>query len=142
MSCLEIGQVVWLKIRFNNNGEIARTEHPYLVIDIDDDLDAIEVAQIDSVEGKGQKAFFRSNKIILCTDPNETVISKDSFVQLDNTIKIENCSDLVNYRPRIDKLSEEKLASVLSAYNNYHSRYEIDDNKNVYISREELLDLN
>jgi len=35
---IEIGQVLSLKIRFNICGEISRTNHPYLVVDIDQNL--------------------------------------------------------------------------------------------------------
>lgn len=98
MNYLEVGQVLSLKIRFNNSGTISQTNHPYLIIDIDTELNTVEIAQIDSLAGKEYKAAFKSNKVIYCTDPIETVIDKDSYIQMDNTIKIEMYHDLVLYR--------------------------------------------
>lgn len=35
MSELEVGQVLSLRLRFNNQGDISRVRHPYLIIDKD-----------------------------------------------------------------------------------------------------------
>ena len=138
MNYLEVGQVLSLKIRFNNSGTISQTNHPYLIIDIDTELNTVEIAQIDSLAGKEYKAAFKSNKVIYCTDPVETVIDKDSYIQMDNTIKIEMYHDLVLYRRQTDKLSQSKLADVLKSYKAYHNKYQIDENKQVYIDKSEL----
>ena len=141
-SGLEIGQVISAKIRFNNNGDIATSSHPYLIVHIDETLGTIEIAQIDSMEGKKHKAFMKSNKPLYADNPLEKVIDKDSFVQLDNTIKLEDFNGIQNYRRQTDKLSPQKLQNVLSAYHNYHLTHEIDDNKNVYMDEREFLSLN
>jgi len=70
------------------------------------------------------------------------VIDRDSFVQLDNTFKIENCGNLQNFRRQPDKLSGNKLPDVISAYRLYHDTNEIDEMKNVYMDKEEILKLN
>lgn len=44
MSDLEVGQVLSMKIRFNNTGQISTTKHPYLIVGIDLELNTIEVA--------------------------------------------------------------------------------------------------
>lgn len=142
MNALEIGQVLSLKIRFNNTGALSNQNHPYLIVDIDDELGVVEIAQVDSLQGKEYKAAFRSNKTIFNSNPVETVIDKDSYIQLDNTIKIENCAELLSYRRQEDKLSAHKLADVLTAYKDYHESHEIDENKNVYMDRAEILSLN
>lgn len=49
MSDIEIGQVLNMKIRFNNNGDIAQRKHPYLVVNIDNEMNTIEIAQVDSL---------------------------------------------------------------------------------------------
>ena len=141
-SDIEVGQVLALKIRFNNNGDVARSAHPYLVVDLEEDLEVVEIAQIDSLDGKKWKAFRRSNKVIYCTDPTETVIDKDSYVQLDNTLRVEDFSGLERFRRQTDKLSAGKLADVLRAYRDYHATHEIDEAKNVYMDRQEILELN
>lgn len=142
MSRFEIGQVLWLRIRFNNDGAISSSKHPYLIVEIDDILGTIEIAQIDSLNGKEFKALFKSNIVIFAGNPRETVIYKDSYVQLDNTIIVDNYEGLVKYRKTTDKLSTEKLSKVLSEYSNYHHTNHIDENKNVYLSKEEIESLN
>lgn len=138
MNDLEIGQVLSLKIRFDNDGTVSNKKHPYLVIDIDEKLNTVEIAQMDSLAGKEYKAAMRSNKVVYCDEPQEVVIDKDSYVQLDNTLKIEMYSGLKAYRRQKDKLSNEKLASVLRAYRKYHELHEIDENKQVYMDKAEL----
>ena len=138
MSDLEIGQVLSLKIRFNNEGVISRSRHPYLIVDIDTELNTVEIAQLDSLAGKEYKAAMRSNKVIYCDEPQEVVIDKDSYVQLDNTLKLELYDGLETYRRQTDKLSQEKLESVLQAYQKYHKDHEIDENKQVYMRQSEL----
>lgn len=142
MTDLMIGQVLALKIRFNNDGTIAKTAHPYLVISINESLRYVEVAQIDSLFGKEYKAAKRSNKVIYADDPYETVIDKDSYVQLDNTLRLELFPGLIKYRRQTDTLSKAKLDSVLLAYHSYHRNHAIDDNKNVFMDEAEITSLN
>ena len=129
MSDIEIGQVLSLKIRYNNSGTISTSNHPYLVVGVDSALGVIEIAQIDSLAGKEYKAAMKCNKTIFCDDPQEVVIDKDSFVQLDNTFRVENISELVRFRRQKDKLSEVKLSEVLTAYREYHESRTIEENK-------------
>ncbi len=138
MSNLEVGQVLSLKIRFNNSGLISTRKHPYLIIAIDDELNTVEIAQLDSLAGKEYKAAMRSNKAIICDTPQESVIDKDSYIQLDNTIRVELYDGLLNYRRQEDKLSPAKLKEVLAAYREYHHMYSISEDKQVYLSKEEL----
>lgn len=138
MKDLEIGQVLAFKIRYNNSGTIAVKPHPYLVVGIDMELNTVEIAQLDSLAGKEYKAAKRSNKVIYCDNPQETVIDKDSYIQKDNTITVEYHENLSKYRRQKDKLSEGKLKDVLNSYRLYHEKYRIDENKQVYMSWEEL----
>ena len=142
MSVFEVGQVIALKIRYSNDGLTAAMAHPYLIVDIDDDLGLIEIAQLDSLQGKEFKAAKRSNKTIFCDNPTETVIDKDSYIQLDNRFRVQEFPALVRFRRQPDKLSENKLKEVLSGYQAYHDRYEIDENKNVYMDETEIRQLN
>ena len=139
---IEVGQILSLRIRFNNSGDISKSKHPYLVIDINEKFNFIEIAQLDSLEGKEHKALFKGNKVIFCTEPDETVIDKDSYIQMDNTFRIENFSGLSAFRRQNDKLSKLKLASVLNAYKNYHDKNEISENKIVYMDQAEIMSLN
>lgn len=138
---IEVGQVLSLKIRFNNSGTISRVRHPYLVIEINDEFGTVEIAQMDSLEGKEYKAAMRSNKTIFCDNPNETVIDRDSYIQMDNTFLLENHVELERYRRQEDKLSEEKLEDVIRSYKEYHRTHQIEEDKQVYISMEELVHL-
>ena len=142
MSDLEVGQVLSLRIRFNNSGDISAVKHPYLIVDINHELNVIEIAQFDSLKGKAHKALFKSNKVVLQGDPPETVIDEDSFVQLDNIIRVENFDGIEALRRQTDKLSQDKLNGVLKVYRDYHNKYEIDENKNVYMDQEEITSLN
>lgn len=44
MKDLEVGQVLALKIRYNNSGTIAVKPHPYLIVGIDMELNTVELA--------------------------------------------------------------------------------------------------
>lgn len=108
---------------------------------MDLELHTVEIAQLDSLEGKEYKAAMRSNKVIYCDNPYEAVIDKDSYIQMDNTLKIELYDGLRKYRRQIEKLSDKKLSGVLQAYHTYHEQYQIDEDKQVYMSRQELEEL-
>lgn len=140
---IEIGQVISLKIRFNNSGTIASVSHPVLVLGIDKEKNILEVAHIDSItEEKKWKALLKTNVTIKKSNPPETVIDKDSFVQIDNIIQLENFPGLEIKRRQTDKLSSEKFNKVLQRYNEYKDNEWIDDNKKVFMTKEEIISLN
>lgn len=140
---IEIGQVISLKIRFNNSGTIASVSHPVLVLGIDKEKNILEVAHIDSItEEKKWKALLKTNVTIKKSNPPETVIDKDSFVQIDNIIQLENFPRLEIKRRQTDKLSSEKFNKVLQRYNEYKDNEWIDDNKKVFMTKEEIISLN
>lgn len=139
---IEVGQVLSLRIRFNNSGDISTSKHPYLVVGIDTTLGIIEVAQIDSLRGKEYKAAFRSNKTILSSNPSETVIDKDSYVQMDNKFTLEYYDGIVRYRRQKDKLSNGKLEAVIAAYREYQQEHHLNEDKIVYMTKEEIETLN
>ena len=135
-----VGQVISLRIRFNNTGTISTNRHPYLVVKVNDDY--IEIAQIDSLENKKHKAFFKGNKVIKCHNPDESVIDKDSYIQMDNSIYVELYDGLESFRRQEDVLSEGKLKDVIKEYTYYHNNNVIDENKIVFLSKEEIQSLN
>lgn len=140
---IEKGQVLSLKIRFNNSGSVATKAHPVLVIDVDKERNIVEIAHIDSItEDKKWKALLKSNVTIRKNDPIETVIDKDSFVQIDNIIQIENFKELEKRRRQKDKLSKQQFEKVITRYNQYKENNWIDDNKKVFMTKEEVLSLN
>ena len=55
---------------------------------------------------------------------------------------MENFPKLENKRRQIDKLSYEKFNKVLKRYNEYKNNEWIDDNKKVFMSKEEIIALN
>ena len=68
---IEVGQVLSLKMRYNNSGEVAPVAHPYLVVDVNQELNVVEIAQLDSLKGKEWKAFKWGNKTwLLYTSPS------------------------------------------------------------------------
>lgn len=140
---IEIGQVITLKIRFNNSGVVATTVHPVLVLGIDKEKNLLEVAHIDSItEDKKWKALLKSNVTIRKNNPYETVIDKDSFVQVDNIIILENFSGLEKKRRQKDKLSDEKFNKVLNRYSEFKNNELIVDDKKVFMTKEEIISLN
>ncbi|SDB14489.1 hypothetical protein [Eubacterium oxidoreducens] len=134
---IEIGQIITLRMRVNNSGTILNP-HPYLVLFVNADDNYIEIAQVDSLKNKEYKALKKSNKIIYCDAPLETVIDKDSFIQLDNCLRIEYFDDICLLRRQEDKLSDKKFQEVIRAYIDYQNNNYIDENKQVYVSESEL----
>ena len=140
---IEKGQVLSLRIRFNNSGAIATVAHPVLVIEVDMGKNIIEIAHIDSITKEKQwKTLLKSNVTIRKENPLETVIDKDSFVQIDNIIQLEYFDELIQKRRQLDKLSDIKFNKVLTAYNEYCQNEWIDDDKKVFMSKEEIINLN
>lgn len=140
---IEIGQVISLKIRFNNSGTIASVAHPVLVLGVDEEKNILEVAHIDSItEEKKWKALLKTNVTIKKSNPPETVIDKDSFVQIDNIIQLENFPKLETKRRQTDKLSKEKFNKVIKRYKEYKENEWIDDNKKVFMTKAEIISLN
>lgn len=139
---IEVGQVLSLKIRYNNDGQVLDRRHPYLVVDISNEFNTIEIAQLDSLEGKEYKAAKKGNKTIYHDNPIEKVIDKDSYIQMDNTILIDRYEKLSSYRRQLDKLSIDKLSETLNAYKEYHQKNIIEENKQVYMTEDELESLN
>lgn len=138
---IEAGQIITLRMRVNNSGTILRP-HPYLVLFANNVDNYIEIAQVDSLEGKEYKALKKSNKIIYCDDPHETVIDKDSYIQLDNCLRIEYFDGICLLRRQEDKLSDTKFQDVINAYVHYQNTNYIDENKQVYVSASELKEYN
>lgn len=134
------GQVLWLKFRFNNSGDISTIEHPYLILKIDTDLNIVEIGQLDSIHGKKKiyKSMLSCNKVILKDNPDETVISQDSYLQKDNLFQIEYYTGLSKYLRTEDCLSSAKFDDVLESYEEYHKDHYIDEDKQVYLSMQEL----
>lgn len=139
---LEVGQVLLLKIQYDNQGTKADVAHPCLIVKIDEKMQLIEIVQFDSLEGKEYKAAFKATKVVLCTDPAETVIDKDSFVNLDTKYQIEKFDELERYRRQPDKLSKEKLKDIISKYEAYHLMNKIFANKVVYMSKADIFEMN
>ena len=86
--------------------------------------------------------MLKTNVTIKKSNPPETVIDKDSFVQIDNIIQLENFPKLETKRRQTDKLSNEKFNKVLKRYNEYKDNEWIDDNKKVFMTKEEIISLN
>ena len=140
---IEKGQVLSLKIRINNSGIVANKSHPVLVIDVDKERNIIEIAHIDSItEDKKWKALLKSNVTIKKYNHTETVIDKDSFVQIDNIIQLEYFPELIKKRRQEDKLSEEKFNKVITRYTEYKENEWIEDDKKVFMTKEEIILLN
>ena len=141
MKDLVIGQVLLLRIRIDYYG-VFKDKHPYLILDIREEDNVIEVGQLHSLEGKLFEAIDNKNKVIFNSNPQETVIDKDSFIQKNNTILLEYFEGIERYRRQTDVLSSNKLQDVISAYRDYHIKNEIPENIIVYLDKKEIEGLN
>ena len=139
MSELQIGQVLSLTLPLDNNGKL-RGNHPYIIFEIDSDMNTIEIVQLSSLDGKEYEAIFPHNKVVYKERPLETVIDKDSFVRLNYKITLDLFEDLVKYRRQTDKL--KKFDIVSKAYKEYHNENAVEDSHIIYVSEERLKELN
>lgn len=86
--------------------------------------------------------MLKSNVTIRKNNPYETLIDKDSFVQVDNIIMLENFFGLEKKRKQKDKLSDEKFNKVLKRYSEFKNNELIVDDKKVFMTKEEIISLN
>lgn len=75
---IEIGQVLSLRMRFNNSVVVSKGKHPYLIVGIEENEGYVEIAQLDKLKGKEYKVASYANKVIYADAPIETVIDQDS----------------------------------------------------------------
>ena len=136
---LEIGQVLWLKVRYQID-VVSNVKHPMLVAKIEDDY--IEVIAIDKTRGKMHQLFHKYNLYINSDDPKENVIYEDSYAQLNTKLTIDKIDELKNARKTCSKLSKNKLNEVLTEYNEYQLKYGLDEQRIVHMTKEEILILN
>lgn len=107
---LKIGQILWLKVRYQID-RISDVKHPILIADIKDDY--IEIIAIDKTAGKLQNLYYPYNWYINSDDPKETVIYEDSYAQFNNKLTIELFPELSDYRKTTDLMSQKKLSELL-----------------------------
>lgn len=136
---LAVGQVLWLRIRYNPN-TIAQKTHPMLIYSLNENT--IDLIAIDSAKGKIYQLMKKSNKYIDTENPHETVIYKDSYAQLDNKITIDKFENLKNARQTTDTLSKKKFEELSKKYEEFQSNHFIDESKIIYMTREEVLEYN
>ncbi len=144
---LLIGQVLYIKFRFNNNGEISPWRHPYLVHKIlhGDTGYIAEIIQFDSLTEDNNWVIYDIEdryKYVPYLNPKETVISKDSYAQFDNKFTIELFKNIRQHLKTPDLLSLNKLNGIRTLYEKYHREHEIDPCKIVHMTKEEFIRLN
>ena len=86
--------------------------------------------------------MLKSNVTIRKNNPYETLIDKDSSVQVDNIIMLEIFFGLEKKIRQKDKLNDEKLNKVLKRYSEFKNNELIVDNKKVFMTKEEIISLN
>lgn len=136
---LKVGQVLWLKVRYQID-KVSNIRHPMLIADIKDDY--IEVIAIDKTAGKLQNLYYPYNRYIDLDNPKETVLYEDSYAQLNTKLTIELFSELSDYRKTKDLLSKEKLNELLQDYQEYQLNNKIREERIVHMNKYELLELN
>ena len=136
---LEVGQILWLKVKYQV-GIISNQKHPMLIEKIKDDY--IEVIALDKTKDKLHQLFHNYNYYINCESPKEKVILEDSYAQLNTKLTIENVGQLKKARKTIEKLSKNKLKDLLIEYNNYQNNNKISVERIVHMRFDEILGLN
>ena len=138
---LEVGQVLWLKVRYKTN-VVAKQAHPMLVAIISIDGEKIEVIAIDKARDKISQLYNEANYFLDSENPKEKVIYVDSYAQLNNTLTIEYFPELTQFRKTKEKLSQDKLEDLINDYKIYHKKNFIPDERKVHMTKDEILKLN
>lgn len=138
-SKLEVGQVLWLKVKYQKNIE-SEIEHPMLICKIEKDF--IEIIALDKTAGKLHQLFHKYNYFINSANPKESVISEDSYAQLNTKLTIELTEELIGARKTVNRLSYDKLQELTKAYYEYQENNKIDEDRVVHMSSTEILKLN
>lgn len=86
--------------------------------------------------------FHNYNYYIDSENPKETVIFEDSYDQLNTKLTIDKIDELKFARKTVNKLSKEKLNNILNEYKNYQTRYDVDEQRIVHMTCDEILKLN
>ena len=139
MGDLEIGQVLWLKVRYQID-VVSTVNHPMVIADIKNDY--IEVIALDKTKGKLHQLFHYYNFYISYENPKVDVINEDSYAQLNAKLTIDNIEELKNSRKTLKKLSSKKLNELLKEYNDYQNNHNLEEQRVVHMSRDEILKLN
>lgn len=111
-----------------------------IIADINDDY--IEVIALDKTRGKLHQLFHYYNFYISYDNPKESVISEDSYGQLNTKLTIDKILELKNARKTLKKLSTKKLNALLKEYEDYQNNHNLDEKRVVHMSRDEILKLN
>lgn len=138
---IEVGQVLWLKVRYQTD-IVSKVPHPMLVAIANIDDNIIEVIAIDKAKDKIHQLFNEANFFLDSESPKEKVIYVDSYAQLNNILTIEYFPEIIKYRRTKDKLSKNKLQSLLEDYNDYQKNNIIPDHRIIHMTKEEILKLN
>ena len=136
---LKVGQVLWLKVRYQID-KVSIVKHPMLIADIKDDY--IEIIAMDKTAGKLQNLYYPYNRYINSDDPKETVLYEDSYAQLNTKLTIDNFDELKLFRKTKDLLSKNKLNELLQDYRDYQQNNKIKEERIVHMTKSELLELN
>lgn len=136
---LRVGQVLWLKVRYQKN-VVSKVNHPMLISSIKNKI--VEVIALDKASGKLENLYRDCNFFINSQIPKESVIYEDSYAQLNTRISLENCDILCNARKTFDLLSREKLEYVIYEYNLYQKENGVNQKRNIFMSRYDILKLN
>ena len=138
-SKLEVGQVLWLNVKYQKNVE-SKVEHPMLICRVE--KKTIEVIALDKTAGKLHQLFHKYNYFINSLNPKESVIFEDSYAQLNTKLTIELTEELIKARKTVNKLSQDKLQDLIETYNDYQKYNKIDADRVVHMSSTEILKLN
>lgn len=136
---LEVGQVLWLKLRYQID-VVSNVKHPMLICKIEDNY--IEVIAMDKNAGKMHLLYHNYNYYINSDTPKESVIFEDSYAQLNTKLTIDKIDELKYSRKTLKKLSTDKLNNLLREYENYQNKYNIEEQRIVHMTNNEILYLN
>ena len=136
---LKVGQVLWLKVRYQIDC-VSDVKHPMLIAKIEDNY--IELIALDKTAGKIHQLYRSYNHYINSQNPSEKVLYEDSYAQLNTKLTIERFPELTSFRKTKNCLSKKKLKDLLEHYIEYQNNNVLDENRIIYMSKSELLEIN
>ena len=133
---LEIGQILWLKVRYQID-VISEIKHLMLIAKIEKDY--IELIALDKTAGKLHQLYHHYNYYVDSKNPKESVIFEDSYAQLNTKLTIDKIDELKLSRKTLNKLSENKLNIILDEYQNYQNKYGVEEQRIVHMTNNEII---
>ena len=102
----------------------------------------VSVGQMDTEHGNSWELFRSHTVPVDIENPHETVIYTTSYLQTDRSIRIAYFAELSSFLDTNAALSSRKFDKVLNSYYAKRQKYGIDDFRDMFFTKEQVLELN